>query len=125
MDPRDASQSGEPTVLVAIEAVATTDLMVREEDLEAALDILGPEDRFQTDQRKGSRDDEQRKVAALLGCARDHSRDRVFLRDWISPEAVITDFAIQIPWWVVVPVLIVALLGAWKLAKLLWAAISN
>lgn len=34
-------------------------------------------------------------------------------------------FAIQIPWWVIVPVLIVVLLGAWKLVKLLWAAISN
>jgi hypothetical protein len=29
--------------------IETIDLMVREEDVEAALEILGPEERFQTD----------------------------------------------------------------------------
>ncbi len=33
--------------------------------------------------------------------------------------------AVFIPIWVAIPVLLVVLFGGWKLAKLLWAAISN
>jgi hypothetical protein len=32
---------------------------------------------------------------------------------------------ISIPIWIVIPVLLIVLVGGWKLAKLLWAAISN
>jgi len=32
---------------------------------------------------------------------------------------------LAIPIWIVVPVLLLVLFGAWKLVKLLWAAISN
>jgi hypothetical protein len=31
----------------------------------------------------------------------------------------------EIPIWIVIPVLLIVLVGGWKLAKLLWAAISN
>jgi hypothetical protein len=32
---------------------------------------------------------------------------------------------VSIPIWIAVPVLVIVLVGGWKLAKLLWAAISN
>ena len=32
---------------------------------------------------------------------------------------------IGIPIWIAVPVLLIVLVGGWKLAKLLWAAISH
>ena len=31
----------------------------------------------------------------------------------------VAGFAFQIPWWVVVPILLLIVLGAWKLVKLL------
>jgi hypothetical protein len=32
---------------------------------------------------------------------------------------------VSIPIWIAIPVLLIVLLAGWKLAKLLWAAISN
>lgn len=32
---------------------------------------------------------------------------------------------VTIPIWIVLPVLLIVLVGGWKLAKLLWAALSN
>jgi len=38
---------------------------------------------------------------------------------------MVADFAIQIPWWVVVPVVVIVAAGGWKLAKLLWAMLGS
>jgi hypothetical protein len=38
---------------------------------------------------------------------------------------MVEDYAIQIPWWAVVPVVLVVALGVWKLAKLLWAMLGS
>jgi hypothetical protein len=35
-------------------------------------------------------------------------------------SAMVEDFAFQVPLWVVLPVLILVVLGAWKLVKLLF-----
>lgn len=38
---------------------------------------------------------------------------------------MVAGIAFQIPWWVALPVLVVVLFGAWKLLKMVWAALSN
>ncbi len=38
---------------------------------------------------------------------------------------MVADFAIQIPWWAVVPVVLIVAVGVWKLAKLLWAMLGS
>jgi hypothetical protein len=41
-------------------------------------------------------------------------------------HAYVHDFAIQLfPIWIAVPILIAVVFGLWKLAKIIWAAISN
>ena len=37
----------------------------------------------------------------------------------------VTGFAFQIPAWAVLVALAVVLFGAWKLGKIIWAALSN
>ena len=37
----------------------------------------------------------------------------------------VSGFAFQVPNWVVLVLLAVVLFGAWKLAKLVWSALSN
>lgn len=38
---------------------------------------------------------------------------------------MVEDFAIQVPWWAVVPVVLIAAAGVWKLAKILWAMFGS
>jgi hypothetical protein len=38
---------------------------------------------------------------------------------------MVSDFYFSIPIWVVIPVLLIVLVGGWKLGKVLWATISN
>ena len=38
---------------------------------------------------------------------------------------MVSDFAIQIPLWAVVPVVLIVAAGVWKLAKLLWAMLGS
>ena len=38
---------------------------------------------------------------------------------------MVADFAIQIPWWAVVPVVLIVAFGVWQLAKLLWAVLGS
>ena len=38
---------------------------------------------------------------------------------------MVADFAIQIPWWAVVAVVLIVAVGVWKLAKLLWAVLGS
>lgn len=35
-------------------------------------------------------------------------------------DVMVQDFAVQIPIWVVIPVLLLVVVGGWKLVKLLW-----
>jgi hypothetical protein len=37
----------------------------------------------------------------------------------------VQDFAFQVPIWIVIPLLLVVVVGVWKLGKLLWAALSH
>lgn len=37
----------------------------------------------------------------------------------------VNGFAIQFPIWVALPILAVVLFAGWKLAKMIWAALSN
>ena len=39
--------------------------------------------------------------------------------------AFVSGFAFQVPTWVVLIILSVVLFGAWKLGKMIWAALSN
>ena len=39
--------------------------------------------------------------------------------------AFVNGYAIQVPIWVALPILAVVLFGGWKLAKAVWAALSN
>jgi hypothetical protein len=38
---------------------------------------------------------------------------------------MVESFAIQIPWWAVVPVVLIVAVGAWKLASLFWAMLGD
>ena len=38
---------------------------------------------------------------------------------------MVADFAIQVPWWAVVPVVLIVAVGMWKLAKLIWAVLGS
>ena len=40
-------------------------------------------------------------------------------------EQYVHAYAIQVPVWVVVPILLVVGFGLWKLAKIVWVALSN
>ena len=37
----------------------------------------------------------------------------------------VAGFAFQIPWWVVVPIVLVIVIGAWKVVKLLLLAVKG
>ena len=38
---------------------------------------------------------------------------------------MVADFAIQVPWWAVVPVVLIVAVGVWKLAKVIWAVLGS
>jgi hypothetical protein len=38
---------------------------------------------------------------------------------------MVSDFYVAIPIWIVIPALLLILVGGWKLAKLVWAALSG
>ena len=43
----------------------------------------------------------------------------------MQEHAFVRDFVIQVPWWVGGLILVAIALGVWKLAKILWAVISD
>ena len=53
---------------------------------------------------------------AVGGLRRDHMQDS---------GSFVSGFAFQVPNWAVLVLLAVVLYGAWKLARLIWSALSN
>jgi hypothetical protein len=43
----------------------------------------------------------------------------------MQDHAFVQDFAIQIPWWAGVLIILAIVFGVWKLAKILWVVISD
>ena len=43
----------------------------------------------------------------------------------MQESGFVSDFAFQIPNWAVLVILAAVLFGAWKLGKMIWAALSN
>jgi hypothetical protein len=43
----------------------------------------------------------------------------------MQDHAYVHSFAIQVPWWAGVLIILAIALGVWKLARILWAVVSD
>jgi hypothetical protein len=40
-------------------------------------------------------------------------------------QAYVQGWAVQIPWWAALPIIVIVVFGAWKLIRLLWATFTG